>query len=88
MMRNGYLHHRWYPQLLAQITKYWRTCSLYVGAENMTNFRQDAPIAGAQMEDSHYIDPISADFDASMVWGPIYGWKVYIGFRWALDRPE
>ena len=98
MTRHGYTYHRWYPQLLAQITKYWRTCSLYLGAENMTNFRQDAPIAGARMEDnthdsthsdnSRYIDPASPDFDASMVWGPIHGWKVYIGFRWALDRLE
>lgn len=86
MERKGYVYHRWYPQLLAQITKFWRTCSLYAGAENMTNFRQDSPIAGARMADSGYIDPTSADYDASMVWGPIHGWKVYIGFRWALDR--
>ena len=84
--RKGYVYHRWFPQLLAQITKYWRTCSLYAGAENMTNFRQDSPIVGARMADSGYIDPTSADYDASMVWGPIHGWKVYICFRWAMDR--
>ena len=71
----------WYPQLMAQITKYFRTCSLYVGAENMTNFRQDSPIIGAG-------DPYSADFDASMVCGPTTGWKVYVGFRYDLERPE
>lgn len=132
MVRGGYVYHRWYPQLLAQITKYWRTCSLYIGAENMTNFRQDAPIVGDKMTDtsagdrtlvvdritagtmlagdrmsvesrtlagdkmseggtmsnSRYIDPASANYDASMVWGPVHGWKLYIGFRWSLDRPE
>ena len=68
----------WYPQLMAQVTKYFRTCSLYVGAENMTNFRQDSPIIGAD-------DPYGANFDASMVCGPTTGWKVYVGFRYDLD---
>lgn len=72
---------RWYPQLMAQVTKYFRTCSLYIGAENMTNFRQDNPIIGAD-------DPYGTDFDASMAWGPITGWKVYAGFRWSLDKKE
>ena len=40
------------------------------------------------MSSSQYIDPSSVNYDASMVWGPIHGWKVYIGFRWSLDRPE
>ena len=71
----------WYPQLMAQITKYFRTCSLYVGAENMTNFRQDHPIVG-------YDDPYGPDFDASMVCGPTMGWKVYVGFRYDLEKSE
>ena len=71
----------WYPQLMAQVTKYFRTCSLYVGAENMTNFRQDSPIIGAD-------DPYGTDFDASMVCGPTTGWKVYIGFRYDLEKSE
>ena len=72
---------RWYPQLMAQITKYWRTCSLYVGAENMTNFRQVNPIV-----DSFH--PWGPDFDASMVCGPVTGWKVYVGFRYDLEKKE
>ena len=72
---------RWYPQLMAQITKYWKTCSLYVGAENMTNFTQDHPII-----DSFH--PYSSDFDASMVCGPTTGWKVYVGFRYSLEKKE
>lgn len=71
----------WYPQLMAQITKYWRTCSLYVGAENMTNFRQDQPII-----DSY--NPFGSDFDASMVCGPTTGWKVYVGFRYDLEKKD
>ena len=71
----------WYPQLMAQITKYWRTCSLYVGAENMTNFRQDHPIIDS-------FSPFGPDFDASMVCGPTMGWKVYVGFRYDLEKKE
>lgn len=76
---SGVVYHRWYPQLLGQITKYWRFCSLYLGAENMTNFTQDEPIVGAN-------DPTRKDFDASMVWAPIQGWKIYLGFRWNLEK--
>lgn len=71
----------WYPQLMAQVTKYWRTCSLYLGAENMTNFRQDHPIVGS-------FQPYGPDFDASMVCGPTAGWKVYVGFRYDLPSKE
>ena len=71
----------WYPQFMAQVTKYFRTCSIYVGAENMTNFRQDSPIIG-------YDDPYGTDFDASMVWGPTMGWKAYIGFRYDLEKKD
>lgn len=71
----------WYPQLMAQITKYFRTCSIYVGAENMTNFRQDPSIVDP-------FHPWGADFDASMVCGPTTGWKAYIGFRYDLEKKE
>ncbi len=72
-------HFDWYPQLMAQVTKYFRTWSIYVGAENMTNFKQKDPIINAA-------NPFDKAFDSSVVWGPISGAKVYIGFRWALNR--
>ena len=78
-------YHKWYPQLMAQITKYFRTCSLYVGAENMTNFKQDHPIAG-RYDDQGYVG--TDNFDASSVWGPTTGWKVYLGFRYDLEKSE
>ena len=83
-MRGGYgtpVSINWYPQLMAQITKYFRTCSLYVGAENMTNFKQHNPII-----DSFH--PYSPDFDASMVCAPTMGWKVYVGFRYDLEKKD
>ena len=97
-MRNGYIYHKWYPQLLGQITKFFRTWSIYLGAENMTNFTQDNPIVGETVasdkakshagEGAGLVNPYSSDFDASMIWAPIHGWKLYLGFRWALEREE
>ena len=87
---NGQIHHQWYPQLLGQVTKFFRTWSIYLGAENMTNFTQDNPIVGSTVEHNghHLVDPSSPTYDASMIWAPIHGWKLYLGFRWALEREE
>ena len=87
-MHNGYIYHKWYPQLLGQVTKFFRTWSIYLGAENMTNFTQDNPIVGSKIGDTHFVDTQSANYDASMIWAPIHGWKLYLGFRWALERAE
>lgn len=78
---NGQYDFPWHAQLMAQVTRYFRTWSIYVGGENITNFTQDTPIIGAG-------NPYGQNFDASMAWGPIHGWKVYAGFRWALNRNE
>lgn len=92
-MHNGYIYHKWYPQLLGQVTKFFRTWSIYLGAENITNFTQDNPIVGERLEaksEKHggFVNPHSANYDASMIWAPIHGWKIYLGFRWALEREE
>ena len=71
-------NYKWYPQLFAQITRFFRTWSIYVGAENMTNYKQDTPVIAAQ-------EPFGTNFDASMVYAPLSGCKVYAGFRWALE---
>lgn len=68
-----------YTILNAQVTKYFKNWSVYVGSENMTNFMQDNPIIDVQ-------NPLSGNFDASMVWGPVHGVKFYVGFRWAINR--
>lgn len=68
-----------YVIMNAQITKYFRTWSVYLGSENLTGFVQKSPIIDVA-------NPFSNDFDATMIWGPTHGRKIYIGFRWALDR--
>lgn len=85
--KNGVIYHKWYPQLMAQITKYFKNASIYIGAENMTNFRQQSPILGATNAKG-YVDPSMPGYDAAMIWAPIHGWDLYVGFRWALDRKD
>ena len=96
---NGQIYHKWYPQLLGQVTKFFRTWSIYLGAENMTNFTQDSPIVGERVSGNKamkheakgehgFVDPSSANYDSSMIWAPIHGWKMYLGFRWSLERPD
>lgn len=68
-----------FEQLSLQATRNFRNWSIYVGGENLTNFKQKNPIIGAN-------DPWGDGFDASMVWGPVHGAKGYIGIRYNLER--
>jgi outer membrane receptor for ferrienterochelin and colicin len=63
----------------AQITKFFRNWSVYLGAENLFDFRQENPIVDA-------VDPRGENFDATMVWGPVHGRKIYAGFRMNVPR--
>ena len=65
--------------LNAQITKNFRNWSIYVGAENITDFKQKNPIVSAE-------NPFGDDFDATMVWGPTQGRKFYVGLRYAIGK--
>lgn len=66
-------------QLSAQVTRYFRRWSIYIGGENLTNFKQKNPIIDAA-------DPWGDRFDSTMIWGPVHGAKGYIGVRFNLAR--
>lgn len=66
-----------YPMLYAQVTRRFKGWDVYVGAENLTNFRQKNAIIGAD-------NPRQALFDASCIWGPLMGIKAHVGFRFTL----
>ena len=70
-----------YPLLYAQVTKRFKGVDLYVGGENLTNYRQPSPIL-------HADHPFSSDFDASCVWGPLMGIRVYGGIRVTIWKTE
>ena len=58
---------------------------VYVGVENVTDYRQADPIIGVGpgMEGTPAFDPL---FDASLVYAPIFGRTFYAGVRWAFGR--
>lgn len=53
------------------------TFEIYVGAENMGNYKQLNPIIGID-------NPFGINFDASQIYAPILGRMTYIGLRWNL----
>lgn len=71
--------YKGFSQLSAQVTRYFRRWSIYIGGENLTNFKQKNPIIDAA-------DPWGDRFDSTMIWGPVHGAKGYIGVRFNLAR--
>lgn len=62
-----------------QVTRKWNSFDIYIGGENLTNYKQHNPIIGST-------DPFTADlFDASMIWGPIMGRMFYLGLRYSIQ---
>lgn len=64
--------------LNGQVSRGFRWGSIYVGGENLLNFRQENPIVDAE-------NPFGNNFDASMTWGPIAGRVIYVGFRYKIN---
>lgn len=68
-----------YWNIVSQITysTKWKNneFKIYIGGENINDFKQNNPIVAAE-------NPYSPYFDASMVWAPIYGRMLYAGIRY------
>ena len=62
----------------AQISKNWGgNFELYLGGENIFNYRLEHPIISAHA-------PFSEYFDSSLAWGPIMGINMYAGIRYSI----
>lgn len=61
----------------AQVTKTFGNLDVYLGMENILDFRQNNPIQGAE-------DPFGANFESANVWGPIFGRMTYLGARFKM----
>ncbi|UAY51363.1 TonB-dependent receptor domain-containing protein [Ferruginibacter albus] len=69
-----------YVTMNAQLTKTLGKkfpVDVYIGGENLTNYFQKDVIVQADQ-------PFGEHFDASMVWGPVYGRMFYAGLRFKL----
>ncbi|GAA4381901.1 TonB-dependent receptor [Hymenobacter koreensis] len=64
--------------LNTQLTRAFKRLDVYVGVENLTDYRQRNPIEGAAT-------PFGPNFDAAMNWGPVYGRLTYVGVRFRLE---
>jgi hypothetical protein len=80
---NGYnsekMYSPAYPVLFAQVTRNSKRFDIYLGVENLLGFRQKDPVY--YWDAAYSGQPFSRDFDASMVWGPVTGRKIYAGIR-------
>jgi outer membrane receptor for ferrienterochelin and colicin len=62
----------------AQISKLlWKKLDIYLGAENLFDFRQTHLIIDPG-------NPFGSKFDASVVWGPVIGRMIYSGLRFKI----
>jgi len=62
-----------------QVTKRFKRWDVYLGVENLADFRQTQLINAADQ-------PFSPFFDASMIWGPAIERMVYVGFRFRIPN--
>lgn len=80
--------------LHAQIRRETAWGDAYLGVENALNVRQTEPIAGVVDHlDNHRFRSADeyafmASFDATRVWGPIFGRMLYLGINLALTGPH
>jgi outer membrane receptor for ferrienterochelin and colicins len=70
-----------YIQLNFNMLKKFKKAELFMGVENMTNFKQSEPILNVNQ-------PYETGFDATQVYAPINGVTFYGGFRIWLDKED
>lgn len=71
-----------YSLINLQVTKMMgERFDLYVGVENLLNYKQNVAILNAD-------SPFDDGFDTSQVWGPVFGRMVYLGLRYVIDGGE
>ena len=67
-----------YSLFNSQISRFFsKKFEIYLGGENIGNYRQASPIIGSD-------DPFGADFDAAQVYAPVFGAMVYSGLRFKI----
>lgn len=70
-----------FPMVSGQVTHTFKKWELYVGGENLLNYKMKTPIINAS-------NPFSTTFDATRVWAPITGTMIYVGVRFDIEQKE
>ncbi|NNF22262.1 MAG: TonB-dependent receptor, partial [Saprospiraceae bacterium] len=70
-----------YVILNAQISKRWKDdlFEIYLGGENLLDYQQRDAIIASE-------DAFGQYFDGSLVYAPLFGKMIYIGFRYNLKK--
>lgn len=79
----GIIHHgyaipvrsKMYSIYTLQLSYFMKHFDIYIGGENLSNYTQHDAIIASE-------EPFSSSFDASLIWGPLMGRLIYMGFRW------
>ncbi len=71
--------YKGFEQLNLQVTRWLRHSAIYVGVENLTNFKQKNAVINGN-------NPWSERFDPTMIWGPVHGTMFYAGVRLNLRK--
>ncbi len=64
-----------YQTVNIQVTRKLKNFEIYTGSENLFDFKQLTHLMGSD-------DPYGPYFDASYIWGPMDGRRIYVGFRY------
>jgi len=67
-----------YTLINAQITRKFKNFEMYLGGENLTNYKQPNPIIDGE-------NPFGQYFDATQIYAPVLGIKGYFGIRYWID---
>jgi outer membrane receptor protein involved in Fe transport len=78
---DGVEYSKVYPMVNAQITHVFKKWDLYIGGENLTNFKQKNAVIDAE-------NPFGNTFDATRIWGPVMGINIYAGVRYSIVRKK
>lgn len=70
-----------YTLINAQITRKFKNFEMYLGGENLTNYKQRNPIIDGD-------NPFGEYFDATQIYAPVLGIKGYFGIRYWIDGGE
>ena len=70
-------HSPRYPMFYAQVSRKVGRFDIYVGCENIADYRQEDPIL-------NWENPYDYRFNSMNVWGPLMGRKFYAGLRFNL----
>ncbi len=70
-----------YTIVNTQVTRVFKNFEIYLGAENLFDFKQMTHLLGSD-------DPYGPYFDAAYIWGPMDGRRIYTGFRYKFNNKK